>query len=367
MDSWARVNIAVAIRESVRSFYVYMPSKVDRTERKLHQGFFSGIFFSKKMVASEESQITDSPRTKFNWAIGFAALLFLTLFIVFAVLYSSERNRIKPRLPSAPPLDSPETLAAAPLPVTAIDGGPVVPALPFPRIVHMLQIPWTGDDQHLKTDRHDFDHSWYQRARDSVPADWTVRLWTYEDLKTLVAERYSEKLWEYIWRRCARPVQAVDFLRLLVAYEYGGVSLQYKSDLKQPDKMTQFFTPSPGKTAKVFYEYPMSEEHCRNTAVQHPIRNGKPEYPDRIMFQVFAGCKHAGFLGYAIHRTLYNLALNDAVSNYDVLFIGGNDMITEAYHDYLLGGRNDLQLVLRPEFNQHVKVHGTNSWFLKTD
>jgi hypothetical protein len=293
--------------------------------------------------------------------LGAAALLFFALFVTFAILYAGMRG-----VQVGGTVDKNGMLPTVIIPRVAVDGEKTATAHPFVRIVHMVQIPWEGSNKTLKLDMHDFDHSWYHKAKAAIPANWEVQLWTYDDIHKMVLERYSQELWDYIWRRVTRPVQAVDFFRLLVVYEYGGAALQFKSDLLDPENLDNFFTPSEGKTAKVFLDHTMSEHDCREVAKREVIRQGIPEHQDRVLFGVFSGCKHAGFLRFAIQRSLRNLALHNAVTDYDVLYIGGNDMITQAYHDYVASGGGDLEMVGREEFNRSIQVHSTGSWRMDT-
>jgi hypothetical protein len=290
-----------------------------------------------------------------------------TLFILFVLFLGMYINARKYHKCGASRLTVMHQPRLPEVPVTALDGVGTVNLRPFAKIVHMVQIPWEKTkDQKLKIDENDFDHAWYERAVAAVPLGWKVRLWTYTKLKTLVTERYGLELWDYVWRRSSRPVQAVDFLRILVVYEFGGVSLQYRGDLKKTENMDHFFTPSAGKTTRVFYEYRVSNAHCLLRGREQPIRNGIPEVPDRIHFQVFSGCKHAYFLAYIIDLSLRNLALYDAKTDYDILYIGGNDMISEAYEQYIKAGSSDLELIGRKEFDENVKIHGQNSWMLNS-
>jgi hypothetical protein len=253
-------------------------------------------------------------------------------------------------------------VALPPLPKIAIDGSRTIAARPFSKTLHMLQIPWTRD-QKLKTNKLDFDITWFKRATEAVPLDWTVKLWTFVELEEMVKSRYSQKLWEYIWQRVTRPVQAVDLLRLLVTYEFGGASIQYKSKLLKPTEMTALFMPKDGKTSKVFIEQTFTQKECLRIGKTEPIRQGLAQTRLRLSFGFFSASKHAVFIGYLIDLTLRNLALYDVINNYDVLFISGNDMISTAYNDAKNTGLADsVELGTRKASDEHVTVFSTGSW-----
>ena len=101
----------------------------------------------------------------------------------------------------------------------------------FPKIVHLIYIPWERETGLLKEDENDFDHRFYENFKMANP-DWEIKLWTQTKVRNFVNEQFPE--YSKIWSLVSHPTQIVDFARLLVTYHYGGIFYHYDSIQKTP-------------------------------------------------------------------------------------------------------------------------------------
>lgn len=223
----------------------------------------------------------------------------------------------------------------------------------FPKIIHLMYFPWDRN-QKLKDDENDFDHTFYNVIAERNPG-WEIRLWTLSKTKEFVDQRYPG-LWENMWGLFVRPTQAVDFFRLLVTHEFGGIYWQYESeqlvDLKR-------FIPTGRAKIKLFVETNISRDFSKKMAEQ-PIRNGKPEEIRRICNQIFSAYPQNDFLNYCIEKSKRNLQTFSVFCDYDILYIGANAMFSEAYHGY--GDYSYIQVVSRFFRKRMIKLVCRGSW-----
>lgn len=228
------------------------------------------------------------------------------------------------------------------------------------KIIHLMYFPW-DHDQNLNKDQNNFDKTHYNKLKKKLK-DWNVWMWTYDKTKQFCDKHYPG-VWELVWKQITRPVQAVDFFRLLVVYHFGGLYWQYGSVNFVP--FEQFLVSSGKKSKKrirFFVETVISKEYAKKMSKQ-PIRNGKPEERIRISFGVFSAYPKHEFLKFCIVKSFANLKNLKVKCDYDVLYIGGNAMFTEAYHQY--GDKSDFELISYKKRKRMIRFNSKGSW--KTD
>jgi len=227
------------------------------------------------------------------------------------------------------------------------------PIRKFPRIVHLMYFPW-DKNQNLKINENDFDLSFYKEMLQQNP-DWDIKLWTLSKTREFVEHKYPG-LWSHLWSLFSHPVQAVDFFRLLVVFELGGIYWQYESEQLVD---LQKFRPRWNSQIRLFVERTISRDFSRKMATQ-PIRNGKPEEICRICNQIFSAYPRNGFLQYCINKSKNNLLTSRVSCDYDILYIGANAMISEAYHEYKNHGK--IQLTSKKQRKRMIRLACRGSW-----
>ena len=224
----------------------------------------------------------------------------------------------------------------------------------FPKRVHLIYIPWDETGK-LKPDETDFSHDFYYRFKRENKG-WDVKLWGLSELKSFISEYYPKYF--SIWRLIKHPMQAVDFLRLLVTYHFGGIYYQYDSVQKAAlDK----FVPPVNKVGRLFVEKIISELYSKKMANER-LRRGKPEELLRVANQVFSAYPKNEFLLYCINKSWNNLNNMTVRSQYDILYVGANAMFSEAYHEYPY--KDTLELTY--DIQNYVEFSSKGSWRLSS-
>jgi mannosyltransferase OCH1-like enzyme len=119
----------------------------------------------------------------------------------------------------------------------------------FPRIVHLIYIPW-DQRQKLKKDYMDFDQTFYYEFKEQVGNNWKVKLWTWDKIK-IFTNKYCLDEWKLIKKYASRPTMLVDYLRWKIIYCYGGIYWQYGCVLKKP---LEYLIPPKSKTITLLTE-----------------------------------------------------------------------------------------------------------------
>ena len=224
---------------------------------------------------------------------------------------------------------------------------------PFPKIVHLIYIPWERKTGLLKSDEMDFDKSFFYKFKKDNP-EYEIKLWTLSKIKQFTNEfcpMYNE-----IWNKIKHPTQAVDFFRLLVVYHYGGIYWQYGS--KQKVNL-QFFAPPQNKTIRLFVETILNKNFA-NKMKNEPIRKGKPEELIRVANQCYSALPKDKFLDYCIKKSWKNLDTLKVYSQYDILYIGANAMFSEAYDEY----KDKNHITLTYDTSKYIHFSSNGSWRL---
>ena len=148
---------------------------------------------------------------------------------------------------------------------------------PFPRTLHCVFIPW-DKNQTLADDLNDIPEKVQQQVEDlelrAATDGWNVQFWTFQRLQEFVVDTFGEKLWEFLWQKVDRPVQAVDFLRQLLLYEFGGVSFQLGVQIVSDTSLDDIFVPE-GAETRMFVEMNLSPSRSAR-ATTFKVRNGTP-------------------------------------------------------------------------------------------
>ena len=228
----------------------------------------------------------------------------------------------------------------------------------FPKMIHLIYLPWERENGKLKNNETDFDQTFYKNLQKENPK-WFVVMWTQTTLKNFTTEYYPK--YYDIWKKVKHPTQIVDFYRLLVTYHFGGIYWQYGSKNKVPIKM---FIPPIGKSARFFVELVLSDELNRkikaDVNLKQDIRNGKPEETVRVANQCFCVYPRDDFLKHCIQKYWRNLHNYEVKNQYDILYIGATAMMSEAYDEY---PQKD-EFVLDFNMKRYIKVLMNGSWRL---
>jgi mannosyltransferase OCH1-like enzyme len=226
----------------------------------------------------------------------------------------------------------------------------------FPRNLHLMYIPWDKNKQ-FKSNYNDFDHKFFYKFKQEHP-EWNIYLWNYSRLKTFATKYYPE-YWNLVWSNFTRPVTIIDCFRLLVVYHYGGIYWQYESTLKNNITL-EHLIPEKEDQIILLIESILSEKQC-NDAKKYRIRDGKPEEKNRVATQVFSANPKHPFLRYCMDKICKNLVKYSVNEDYDILYIAGNAMISEAYHECIKKGIiHPSKLVLVK--NNYVDFSSKGSW-----
>jgi len=236
------------------------------------------------------------------------------------------------------------------------------------RIVHMLYFPWNKTSQTLKANESDFDHEFYERFRALLDGKYCVKLWELSDMRTYVKAEYPG-LWELVEEKADRPVALVDFYRLIVVHDFGGIFWQYGSELtnsamRLSDPFDQFLPPK-GMDARLLVEKWITPEDAEEMGRTRKSRKGITPTLRRIATQVFSASPHNEFLRFASKRAIYNLLTIPVERDYDILETMGNGMFSEAFNDYLHLGVPEaayIDVVEREESTHMVRYSHTFSW-----
>lgn len=234
------------------------------------------------------------------------------------------------------------------------------------RIVHMLYFPWNKTTQTLKANESDFDHEFADRYEKMLDEKYCVKLWQYSDMRAYVTAEYPG-LWELVEQHADRPVALVDFYRLLVIHDFGGIFWQYGSELtnsamRLSDPFDQFLPPK-GKEARLLVEKWITQADADEMGRTRKSRKGIPPTLRRIATQVFSASPHNEFLRFACKRAIYNLLTIPVERDYDILETMGNGMFSEAFNDYVqLGKADNIDVVDFDETRHMVRYSHTFSW-----
>ena len=223
----------------------------------------------------------------------------------------------------------------------------------FPKIVHLIYFPWEKKTGILKPDEMDFDKSFYYKFKKNNPK-YKIKLWTLSKIKKFTNKFYP--VYNEIWNKIKHPTQAVDFFRLLVVYHYGGIYWQY--DSKQKVKL-KYFIPSQNKRTRLFVECILSNEFA-DKMKNEPIRKGKPEELVRVANQCYSAFPNDKFLDYCIKKSWKNLNTLEVKSQYDILYVGANAMISEAYDEY----KDKSHIILNYNTSKYISFSSNGSWRL---
>jgi hypothetical protein len=218
----------------------------------------------------------------------------------------------------------------------------------------------------------DFNHTFYEDLETRLQGKYCVKLWSLTDMRTYVKAEYPG-LWELVEKRADRPVALVDFYRLLVVHDFGGIFWQYGSWLtprmwRLSDPFEPFMPPE-GKSARILVEKWMTQEEADVIGKKRYSRHGKPPCLRRIATQVFAALPHNEFLRFAAKRAILNLVSIKVKRDYDILETMGNGMFSEAFNDFEKLGKADGVDVVdnhhdgsTEDVNSMVKFSHTFAW-----
>ncbi len=224
----------------------------------------------------------------------------------------------------------------------------------FPKILHLMYFPWDWKTGKLKENQFDFNHRCYEKLRQKNK-DWKIKLWTYDKTKHFAEEFYPQ--YKEIHQLIKHPVQLVDFYRLLIVYHFGGIYWQY--DSQQKAKLDSFIPPD-NKKDRVFIEGIINKHAQIKNGEKNIIRNGKPEEELRIATQCFCSLPKTNFIKFALDKSWENLNNYELLESYDILYIGGNAMFSEAYDQY----QNKDEIKLSYNTKSFINFSSKSSWQL---
>jgi len=233
-------------------------------------------------------------------------------------------------------------------------------------IVHMLYFPWNQTTQTMKANESEFDHTFYERLSAKLVGKYCVKLWHVSDMRSYVKAEYPG-LWELLVAKADRPVALVDFFRMLVVHDFGGIFWQYGSELTprmwKLSNPFEPFMPPENKSARLLVEKWLTQEQADDIALRRKSRKRIPPALKRIATQVFAALPHDAFLRFACRKALNNLLTIPVKRDYDILETMGNGMFSEAFNDFeKLGKATGVEVVDFQDMQSMVKFSHTFSW-----
>jgi len=233
-------------------------------------------------------------------------------------------------------------------------------------IVHMLYFPWNQTTQTMKANESEFDHTFYERLSAKLVGKYCVKLWHVSDMRSYVKAEYPG-LWELLVAKTDRPVALVDFFRMLVVHDFGGIFWQYGSELTprmwKLSNPFEPFMPPENKSARLLVEKWLTQEQADDIALRRKSRKRIPPALKRIATQVFAALPHDAFLRFACRKALNNLLTIPVKRDYDILETMGNGMFSEAFNDFeKLGKATGVEVVDFQDMQSMVKFSHTFSW-----
>ena len=207
------------------------------------------------------------------------------------------------------------------------------PEAEFPKLLHLMFIPYEASTQKLKPDENDFDHSYLDFWRQKLNGtEWQVKMWTLSALERVI----PVEVWKFIWQQSVRPIQIVDFCRVWLVYHYGGVSLQYGTKIQDLDVAI----PRKAETRLFMFRHvgPMY-------AYMHSRPQERKVWTTELANQLFSGYPHAKFYQQALMFNLVNLGHMPVRTNRDVLFNGGPGVFSHVFYN---SPDQDWELVPKP-------------------
>jgi hypothetical protein len=232
-----------------------------------------------------------------------------------------------------------------------------IPNASVPHIIHLMYFPW-NQQQQLLADPDAFDHTYYQTLCTLYP-EWTIMMWTLPRVRAL-CEKHYPGVWETAIAHAVRPTQLVDLFRWLVVYHFGGLYLQYDSQLHvSPD---QLLPSSNGHRLRLYTEFVWVTPMWRwIVGRQFAIRNGAPEEKWRIMNQIFAAVPKHPYVRLAWNSILERMKIWKPKCDYDILFIGANALVSELY-DKIGLNQTDIERINFWQTRHLITISSKASW-----
>jgi hypothetical protein len=219
----------------------------------------------------------------------------------------------------------------------------------FPRLLHLMYIPYDFKTQTFKFDASDeFDHTYAEDWREKL-ADtrWQVRLWTWTELCNVA----PKPLLHYVLSRCTRPMQLIDFFRIWLLWKLGGVNLQYGSELEQLEHCVPQHS-----SMRLFTEFTCTQRRALSIA--------SPRYQSvwtrRVCIALFGCYPNSPLLFEFLVRSLVNLSTFRVECDNDVLQCGGPVLFTEVVWTTL---HTDFEVLSGEE--RRCKFQSIGSWRAK--
>lgn len=224
------------------------------------------------------------------------------------------------------------------------------------RIIHLMYLPWDKNQQLKRDDPYSFDMSYYHDLCRHHP-DWDIRMWTLPVLQSFVQEHYPE-VWTQAMERYTRPTQLVDLFRWLVVYHYGGIYVQYESELLI-DLVS--LLPSPSKHVRLFTERVLTDEQCQQASKLYRIRQGVPEENIRVMNQCFSASRIKDPFIELIWKTILGNLSIKPLEDHDVIYLTANSLISRLY-DQVGQHLEHVELVDESSMKTMIRVSSKGSW-----
>jgi hypothetical protein len=206
----------------------------------------------------------------------------------------------------------------------------------FPRILHLMYLPWDPATQKLCADQNAFDKRYLWHCQHVLGAEWTVRMWTFEELERAVQARHRG-LWAYVLSRVTRPTQLVDFFRVWVVWTFGGVHLQYETRF---DDIEKFVPRAAG--ARFFREFNASPF----AALWLGFYRDRVFWHRQVAIQAFAAFPRHGLLRDMLFAHLDNLGHVRIAADRDIMWCGANHQLS---HVVYTSPHADYELVNHPK------------------
>lgn len=219
-----------------------------------------------------------------------------------------------------------------------------VPRSGIPKLIHTMYGLW--DDSAPGLAERFILGGWVRRN-----PDWTVVLWRRAELESFLESDYPQYF--ELYTSFTRGVQKADLLRYLLVFHYGGVycDLDLYCSLPLAGSVD-------GCEALFHTEAVLTTEQSVNHGRKYLIRQGVPEKEQRIANYFFAATPGHPVLERVLELVVERAGVNPS-EDYDVLYITGPDVVTEA----VLGHpREHLRILSLGEGNQMVQHLHLGTW-----
>lgn len=157
-------------------------------------------------------------------------------------------------------------------------------------------------------------------------------------------------------------IQKCDFLRYSILQKYGGIYLD--TDIKMTkSNFNYMFQKYSQYSLFLCIETILTDEECKNVSIENPIRKGVHEDNIRVSNYFIASAPKHPFWSY-VFRLLKKRSMTKVITNYDVIYSSGPDIISTSYSRYMKKYPNDnsIKLLGIDEIKEYIHHFSYGMW-----